>query len=298
MNYSYVSEICVVTEVPGKQIYWDAGVIFKAGDDASKSKNYQIVGMDYDFVDVFDLEFVVGRNFSKEFTNEEENLIFNETAVSYWGEFYTIVGVLKDYHQQSLKEAFEPHIFRYMPYGRGNRGNFAFKLNTAGMRETVELIKTQYDEFFPGNPFDYFFLDEYYDQQYKADELFGSVFGVFSFFAIFVTSLGILGLSSFMAIQRTKEIGIRKVLGANISKIIVLLSKDFMILIILSFVIALPLTIIGINNWLDSFANKMDLEIRLYIWPLIIVSFITLMTMGAHVLRAALANPVESLRFE
>lgn len=314
MNYSDVSEICVVTEVPGKQIYWDAGGIFKAGDDASKSKNYQIVGMDYDFVDVFDLEFVVGRNFSKEFTNEEENLIFNETAVSwigfespeaalnqkvsYWGEFYTIVGVLKDYHQQSLKEAFEPHIFRYMPYGRGNRGNFAFKLNTAGMRETVELIKTQYDEFFPGNPFDYFFLDEYYDQQYKADELFGSVFGVFSFFAIFVTSLGILGLSSFMAIQRTKEIGIRKVLGANISKIIVLLSKDFMILIILSFVIALPLTIIGINNWLDSFANKMDLEIRLYIWPLIIVSFITLMTMGAHVLRAALANPVESLRFE
>jgi len=314
MNYSEVSEICVVTEVPGKQIYWDAGGIYKAGDDASKSKNYQIVGMDYDFVDVFDLEFVVGRNFSKEFTNEEENLIFNETAtrwigfespeaalnqkVSYWGKIYTIVGVLKDYHQQSLKEAFEPHIFRYMPFGRGNRGEFAFKLNTAGMGETVDLIKTQYDEFFPGNAFDYFFLDEYYDQQYKADELFGSVFGVFSFFAIFVTSLGILGLSSFMAVQRTKEIGIRKVLGANISKIIVLLSKDFMVLILLSFVIVLPLTIIGINNWLDSFANKMDVAVNIYIWPLVIVCLITMLTMGAHVLKAALSNPIESLRFE
>ena len=218
--------------------------------------------------------------------------------VSYWGKIYTIVGVLKDYHQQSLKEEFEPHIFRFMPYGRGTRGNFAFKLNTAGMQETVELIKTQYDEFFPGNPFDYFFLDEYYDQQYKADELFGSVFGVFSFFAIFVTSLGILGLSSFMAVQRTKEIGIRKVLGANISKIIVLLSKDFMILILLSFVIALPLTIIGINNWLDSFANKMDIAVNLYIWPLVIVILITMLTMGAHVLKAALANPVESLHYE
>jgi len=314
MSYSEITKMCAVTEVPGKQIYWDAGGIYKAGDDPSKSKNYQIVGMDYEFIDVFELELVLGRNFSKEFTNEEDNLIFNETAtswigfespeaalnqkVSYWGKIYTIVGVLKDYHQQSLKEAFEPHIFRYMPYGRGNRGNFAFKLNTANMQETVGLIKAQYDEFFPGNPFDYFFLDEYYDQQYKADELFGSVFGVFSFFAIFVTGLGILGLSSFMAVQRTKEIGIRKVLGANISKIIVMLSKDFMILILLSFVIALPLTIIGINNWLDSFANKMDIAVNIYIWPLVIVCLITMLTMGAHVLKAALSNPVESLRFE
>jgi len=314
LNFSEISKMCVVTEVPGKQVYWDAGGIYKAGDDVSKSKNYQIVGMDYDFVDVFELELIVGRNFSKEFTNEEDNLIFNETAikwigfdsaqealnqkVNYWGKIYTIVGVLKDYHQQSLKVAFEPHIYKYVPYGRGTRGNFVFKLNTAQMKNTIDLIKSNYDEFFPGNPFDYFFLDEYYNQQYKADELFGSVFGVFSFFAIFVTSLGILGLSSFMAVQRTKEIGIRKVLGANVSKVIVLLSKDFMILIILSFIIALPLTIIGINNWLESFANKMDIAISLYVFPLVIVCLITMLTMGAHVLKAALSNPVESLRFE
>jgi putative ABC transport system permease protein len=257
---------------------------------------------------------VVGRNFSPSFTNEENNLIFNETAtkwigfespqqalnqkVSYWGEIYTIIGVLKDYHQQSLKEAFEPHIFRFMPYGRGNRGNFVFKLNSDQLTETVNLIKAKYEVFFPGNPFDYFFLNDYYDQQYKSEEMIGSVFGIFSFFAIFVTSLGILGLSSFIAVQRTKEIGIRKVLGANVSKIIILLSRDFILLIILSFMITLPLTILGINYWLESFANKMDIDLSIYVWPLLIVCLITIITMLAHVIKSALTNPVESLRYE
>ncbi|MCP4370662.1 MAG: ABC transporter permease, partial [Deltaproteobacteria bacterium] len=153
-------------------------------------------------------------------------------------------------------------------------------------------------EFFPGNPFDYFFLDTYFDQQYKADELFGKVFGIFAFLAIFVTSLGILGLSSFMAVQRTKEIGIRKVLGANVSRILYLLSKDFLILIGISFVLSIPLTYWGINLWLNSFANKMELSGWIYLIPLVIVGMITSVTIGSHVIRAALTNPVESLRYE
>ena len=230
-----IEKICHVTEVPGRQIYWDNGGIMKAGEDINQGKNYQIVGIDYDFADLFDLKFVAGRNFSKEFPADKDGLIFNETAVQwmgfkdaesavgqqvdYWGKIYTIVGVLKDYHQQSLKEAFEPHIFRFLPYGRDIRGMIAVKMNVKKVKETVDAVNQNYNKFFPGNPFNYFFLDDYYNQQYKSDLQFGRVFSLFSTLAIFITALGIFGLSSFSAIQRTKEIGIRKVLGANISNI-------------------------------------------------------------------------------
>ncbi|UCH97520.1 MAG: ABC transporter permease, partial [Candidatus Aminicenantes bacterium] len=244
LKQSNINGFCFVTEVPGRQIFWDNGGIHRYGEDASKGKNYQIVGIDYDFVNLFHLEFVAGRNFSKEFPADKDTLILNETAVrwmgftdpgsalgqqvDYWGDIYTIIGVLEDYHQQSLKAAFEPHIFRLLPYGRDVRGHFAVKINSQNVPGTVHLVQQQYEQFFPGNPFEYFFLDDYYNQQYKEDELFGKVFGIFSFLAIFVTCLGIFGLSSFMAIQRTKEIGIRKVLGAGVPRILFLLTKDFL----------------------------------------------------------------------
>ena len=186
------------------------------------------MGIDYDFVDLFDIKLIQGRNFSKEFPTDKAALILNETAVKwmefedaksalgqkvdYWGDIFTIVGVIKDYHQQSPKQSFEPTIFRFLPHGRDIRGVFAVKVNNYNVRETVQLVNKRYNEMFPGNPFDYFFLDEYYDQQFKSDILFGRVFGLFSILAIFVTALGIFGLSSFSAEQRTKEIGIRKIL--------------------------------------------------------------------------------------
>jgi len=314
LNNSGIERFCVATEVPGKQIYWDAGGIQKAGDDPSKGKNYQIVGVDYDFVDVFNLELAAGRNFSEEHPADKDALILNETAVSwmgfesavsavgqqvsYWGKIYDIIGVMKNYHQQSVKKDFEPHIYRFMPQGRGRLTAFAVKVNSHNIKETVELAEKKYAEFFPGNPFDYFFLDEYYDQQYKADELFGRVFGVFSFLAIFVTSLGILGLAAFMAAQRTKEIGIRKVLGANIFKIFTLMTKDFMQLLIISFVIVVPLAVYAVNIWLEMFAVKMALGVSIFLFPLIIISVVTLAVVSTHVLKAASANPVKALRYE
>lgn len=314
LKQSNINGFCVVTEVPGRQIFWDNGGIFKYGEDISKGKNYQVVGIDYDFVNLFDLKFAAGRNFSKEFPADKDALIFNETAVKwmgftdpgaalgqkvdYWGKIYTIIGVLKDYHQQSLKAAFEPHIFRLMPYGRGIRGHFAVKINPQNVRETVRLVQNQYVAFFPGNPTEYFFLDDYYNQQYKEDELFGKVFGIFSFLAIFVTCLGIFGFSSFMAIQRTKEIGIRKVLGAGVPLILFLLTKDFLGLLLVSFIISLPLSILGIMEWLSGFANRMSLQGWLFVLPLLMVSVVMLLTIGSHVVRAALANPVDSIRYE
>ena len=218
--------------------------------------------------------------------------------LDFWGELFTIIGVVRDYHQQSLKEAFEPTLFQLTPSGRGSRGVFAMKVNPQNLPEMIRKVRQNYEELFPGNPFDYFFLDDYFNQQYRADELFGRVFGVFSAIALFITSLGILGLSSFMTVQRTKEIGIRKALGASVTRLAVLLTKDLFILIFMAFLAALPVSLWGLHLWLQTFAARMTLHGGLFLIPLILVLFITLATVCSHVIRAARANPVKSLRYE
>jgi putative ABC transport system permease protein len=307
-----VSDFCVGTDVPGRQVWWDAGGIRRVGTD--DNKNYQIVGIDYDYVKVFELKFVAGRNFSKEYPADKRALILNETAVKwlgfkspaaaigqkviYWDDTLEVVGVLADHHQQSLKQACEPHIFRFLPEGRDVRGLFVLKLNTQDMESALHGIRRLFNGFFPDNPFEYFFLDDYFNQQYKGDELFGKVFAIFSFLAIFVTSLGILGLSSFMTLQRTKEIGIRKVLGASAPRIVFLLAKDFLHLLAVSFAIVLPLSYFFIRYWLQSFAVRTDLSAGLFLYPLAIVSLVTVLTICLHVMKAAMANPVDSLKYE
>jgi putative ABC transport system permease protein len=309
-----IQKVCVVSEVPGRQIIWDNGGIHRAGADKSQGKNYQIVGVDYDFVDVFDLDILQGRNFSKEFLSDKDALILNETAVKwmgfnsieeaigkevdYWGELYPIIGVLADYHQQSLKEAFEPHIYRFFPYGRPPWGRFAIKIGSQNIEKSVQLVKEYYAKFFPGNPFEFFFLDDYFNQQYKSDELLGRVVGLFSFLAIFVTCLGIFGMSAFMAIQRTKEIGIRKVLGATTDSILKLLIKKFLLLIGISLIISWPLAYWGIQQWLNAFAYRMPWSVFLFLVPLVIVSAVTIVTVSSNILKAALANPVDSIKHE
>lgn len=307
-----IEKLCILTETPGKQIYWDAGGIHPVGNNVDK--NYQIIGIDYDFVDLFQTKIVEGRNFSKEFPSDSMGLILNETAtkwmdfhnsksaigkqISYWGEIFTVVGVMKDYHQQSPKAVFEPHIYRLMPYGRGVRGYFAFKLSSSDYDESIKLIQDKYNKFFPGNAFEYYFQDIYYNNQYKGDMVVGKVFGIFSFLSIFVTILGILGLFSFMILQRTKEISIRSIMGARITKIIVLFGKDFMYLIFISFITAIPISYFLITKWLDSFAYKMSIGIWVFILPLIIIIITAGVTIISKVIIAARMNPVENLRYE
>lgn len=314
LKHSNIEKMCVVTEVPGRQIYWDAGAIRRAGEDTGKGKNYMIVGIDYDFIDVFELELLHGRNFSKEFPADESALILNETAVKrmgfsssedavgklvdYWGEMFTVVGILADYHQQSLKQPFEPHIYRLLPYGRGERGQFAIKMAPGNDQENILWVKQFYEKFFPGNPFDFFFLDDYYNVQYKSDERLGLVFGVFSFLAVFVTCLGVFAMSFFLALQRSKEFGIRKILGATQSNLILLMAKEVLFLIGVSFIISSPLIFFGIRKWLDTFANRMNPDIRLFLYPLVIVTLVTVATMGANIIRAVRTDPIQSIQHE
>jgi putative ABC transport system permease protein len=252
-----------------------------------------------------------GRNFSQEFTNDQSTVLFNESAVEmmgfedlkaaldqdifFWGDTFKIVGVVKDYHQESLKADFDPLIFRCLP---ASRSYYSLKVETNNISETIAHAQAVWDDIFPGNPFEYFFLDDHFNRQYQADLRFGKVFGFFAGLAIFVACLGLFGLSSFMATQRTKEIGVRKVLGASIASILALLSKDFVKLILAACVISIPIAYLILQNWLHNYAFHIDLSWWLFVLPMLAVLFIAIFTVSFQSLKAALANPVDTLRDE
>lgn len=314
LQNNIIKSISCVTEVPGRQIYWDAGGIHRAGADVSESRNYQIVGIDYDYIPLFNLQLLAGRNFSREYTTDTKGLILNETAVSllgfndintaigqkvdYWGELFTVVGVIKDFHQQSPKAQFEPHIYRFLPDARAHRGVFAVKVNADIEQDAVSLFKENYAAFFPGNPFEHFFLDEYYNQQYEPDLKFARIIQLFTGLAIFITMIGLFGISLYTTERRTKEIGIRKVMGSSTVGIVMLLSKEFIKWVIMAVVVAWPVAYYLVGQWLATFAFHIEIS-----WWILALSglsavIITLLTISYQSVKAALSNPVDSLRYE
>jgi len=306
-----ITKFSVGTEVPGRQILWDAGGIFRVGSD--QSKNYQIVGIDYDYLDLLEAKIIAGRSFDRSFS-DSSSLILNEKAtkwmgfgspgeavnqmVNYWGKIYTIVGVVKDYRQQSPKDAFEPHIFRFMPHGRDIRGFFIMKIFPGSEKSVLKLVGEKYMEFFPDNPFVYFFLDEYYEQQYKNEKLMGNVFGAFALLSIIVTCLGVFGLTSFLMLQKTKEISMRRVVGSSVLGIILLFSRDFVRITLIAFIIAVPLCYYWLSEWLKTFETKMEISVLNFVIPFVLTLVFSLITIGLIVARTASLSPSENLRNE
>ncbi|MCU0379519.1 MAG: ABC transporter permease [Bacteroidales bacterium] len=311
MKNQVITRFGVGTEVPGRQILWDAGGIFRVGSD--QSKNYQIVGIDYDYLDLLKANIIAGRNFDRSFS-DSSSLILNEKAVkwmgfespleavgqkvNYWDKIYTIAGVVQDYRQQSPREAFEPHIFRFMPHGRDVRGFFMMKIIPSSEERVLKVVEEKFSQFFPDNPFDYFFLEDYYNQQYSNERLLGSVFGAFAILSIIITCLGIFGLTSFLMLQKTKEISMRKVLGSSVTGIILLFSREFIRITIISFIIAVPVCYYWLTGWLNTFESKMDLSVFSFIFPFFVTLALTLITIGMIVAKTASVNPAENLRSE
>ena len=308
---SQIKSMTASSAVPGRQPGWNAGGIKLTTQTDTESKQYRVIGMDYDFIDAYGLELVAGRKFSREFGAETSNVLFNETAlrwigfndpeqllgkrIDFWGEQYTVIGIVKDYHQRSLRDAHEPLIFRLIP---DIGGFYSLKMSTSNVGENVDFIKEAYLSAFPGNVFEYFFLDDYFNQQYESEQTFGKVVGLFSGLSIFVACLGLVGLTSFSATMRTKEIGIRKVLGASEGSILTLLVREFMILVIISSALAIPLSWIAYQGWLENFANRISISALLLITPGLIVALIALLAAGSQTLNAAKSNPVKALRYE
>ncbi|RVU01948.1 FtsX-like permease family protein [Mucilaginibacter limnophilus] len=306
-----VKSITVSTTIPGQPVNWNAGGIKLVGADNKDAQQYRVIGADEDYLEAYGLKMISGRKFSKKYTNENKNVVFNKSAVKllglnspaeaigkrieFWGETYTIIGVTEDFHQQSLKETFDAQIFRCIP---DVRGDVSVKVNQAQVTQAIAALKQNWKEFFPDDQFDYFFLDEHFNQQYKADQRFGQVFGLFTIIAIFVACLGLFGLVSFTIVQRTKEIGIRKVLGASVNNILQLLYKDFALLILIAFVISAPLGWYAINQWLQGYAFRIGISWVLFAVPFVVVALIAMATVSLLTVKAAFMNPVKSLKVE
>ena len=308
---SSVHAIAVSTSIPGEAVGWNAGGIKLVGTDESTQKQYRVIGVDYDFMKTYGLKLISGRFFSTEFGTDDHGVIFNRKGleqlgidqpsaalgkkIDFWGQQYTIVGVVENFHQQSLRESFEPLIFRLIP---DLSGYVSLKANTSGITQTIDHVKGSWNKFFPGNTFEYFFLNEHFDKQYKADQRFGQVFGLFTGLAILVACLGLFGLASFMTLQRTKEIGIRKVLGASAANILALLFKEFAILLLVAFLIGIPIAWATIVNWLQDYAFRISIHWTYFALPFVAIVLIALLTVSFQTVKAAFANPVNSLRSE
>ena len=274
--------------------------------------NLDVYFVDFDYIPQFKMKMLAGRPFSKEFaTDTTQAMVLNEAAVKLlgysspqqaigkrfkqWGREGKIIGVVKDFHFRSLQTVIKPLSMRIEPEGCSL---LAVNISANNAKSTIAAIENKWKTMVPTRPFSYFFLDEFFDRQYRAEERFGKLFLNFAILAILISCLGLLGLASYSTMQRTKEIGIRKVMGASVSNIVNLLSKDFLKLVLLSFVIATPLAAYFMYKWLQDFAYKTNMDWWIFAVSGIIAVFIALFTVSFQAIKAAITNPVKSLRTE
>ncbi|MBI9072227.1 MAG: ABC transporter permease [Melioribacteraceae bacterium] len=269
--------------------------------------------VDNDYIKTMGMEIVEGRDFSKEFGNENENIIINEAMVKQFGfknpigerivhytshnndsKANTVIGVVKDFHFESLRNNIAPLIMFF----ENNDGSIAFKVKSESLTEVIDLMKMNWKKFAPNQPFNYSFLDLRFDAMYRSEQRISRVFAVFSGLAIFLGCLGLFSLSAFSAERKTKEIGIRKVLGSSVLKIVYMLSKEFFAMIFISFLIAAPIAYYFMNKWLMDFAYRISLDIWVFIGTGLITYFIAMIAVSYNAVRAAFSNPVDSLRNE
>ncbi|MEQ8416340.1 MAG: ABC transporter permease [Imperialibacter sp.] len=271
--------------------------------------------VDQDYVPTFGIEIKAGRNFSREFPSDSSAIVVNEAFVSQFGfenpigEFistqgddedgtsvvsYKIIGVMGDFHYASLRESIYPLMMKL----ESSRGYITFKVAGDNIDQTITTLKSTWEQFGPGQPFSYNFIDQQFEEVHKSEMRIGSIFMVFASLAVFIACLGLFGLAAFTAEQRNKEIGVRKVLGASVSSIMGLLSWEFVKLIGISFIIAAPTAYFAVGKWLDNFAYRTELSlVTIFIAGLLSLA-VAWLTMSFQTWRAARANPVNSLRSE
>jgi putative ABC transport system permease protein len=275
--------------------------------------NLDLYFVDFDFIKQYGIKMVAGRAFSRDFmsTDTAQAMLLNEEAIKMfgytspqqaigrrfkqWGREGKIVGVMKDFHFKSLQETIKPLSMRVE---LNNLNLVSIKISGNNLKGTLADIESKWKQIIPNRPFSYFFLDEFFDRQYRSEERFGKLFLNFSVLAIAISCLGLLGLASYSTYQRTREIGIRKVLGASTPGIVNMLSKDFMILVGISFLIAAPVAWYFMHKWLQDFAYRIDIQWWVFVLSGILAVSVALLTISFQAIKAALTNPVKSLRSE
>ena len=305
-----VKSIAASSGIFGDEIYW-TNSSRRVGAEQSAAVTLYNLGIDYDFIPSYDIKMVAGRNFSKEFGTDNKAVMLNENAsnllgfedaasainqkIARDGDTLTIVGVTTNFHQLGLQKTIDPMILLARP---NSKAFYSVKVEAGNAQQTITSLRKSWTHFFPQDPFDYFFLDESFGEQYKADLLFGKVFGLFAFLAILIACFGLLGLSAYNVLQRTKEIGIRKVLGASAQSILLLLSKDFIRLIFISLLLAIPVGWYVMNQWLQDYAYRINVAWWVFALAGFLAVSIAFVTIFIQVLKAIVLNPVKGLRTE
>lgn len=284
------------------------------GQPKEANKSCQIAYVQAGFFRHFSIPLRYGRGFAPNPDSDGSNAIVNEALLAQFGlpvseavigqtlllgnqnSPATIIGVVPNYHHESLQYGFEPIVYQHQPA----TSYLALKLHSSGAQLPALLaeIEATYREIFPGNPYTSLFLDEVFAEKYREDQRFSSAFGLFAGLAILIAALGLIGLASARATQRTKEIGVRKILGASNSDVLLLLSREFILLVLVAGLVAMPFAFIGINWWLEKYAFRMDLSPLLFLLPTLLMVALAALTVAVLTLKTARANPVDALRYE
>jgi putative ABC transport system permease protein len=299
--------------IPGKQREYKANIKLAATPSAD-SIIVRVNSMDEDFLRVFQMHLLAGRTFSRDFPKDPDTSVIltaaaarllgfqtpkdaiGKTVLTNWNGWKGIVvGVVNDYHQISLKSPLEPTMFTCDWY---EGDYFSLRLQTGHLPQTIQHVEQAWMKAFPGNPFDYFFLDEYFNRQYASERQFGQLFTTLAFFAILISCLGLFGLSAYTASQRIREIGIRKVLGASVASIVQMLARDFLKLIVLAILLATPLTWLVMHQWVQGFASRTSIQWWIFALAGVLCLLVALITVSFQAVRAATASPVKSLQAE
>lgn len=321
--------------IPGQAVA-DRNSIYKLNQDEKDKVGTYFISVDNQFLDTYQLKLAAGRNFggtSDRFISTWPNriratpdgyligggqnkVLINEILSQQLG-FETpadavnqsvklrlgqslyvceVIGVVKNHHQVSLRHSYDPIVYFYPEFDFWKY--FSVRVNTRDLQSTISKVKDLYAESFPGNAFEYFFLNEHFDKQYKNDQQFGTIFTVFTVLAIIISSLGLLGLGIFAVTQRTKEIGIRKTLGASVSGILILFSGDSIRILIISYVISIPAIYFAVDSWLNNFAFHISMGWQMFLAPPLFLLIISVATIASITIRAALLSPAHTLRHE
>ncbi|MEE9500511.1 MAG: ABC transporter permease [Candidatus Aminicenantaceae bacterium] len=312
----HISQVAAMEDVLGAK--YQTGSFIPEGTSESNMQQIPLLVVTHDFIETFDMEMVSGRSFSKEFpTDITEGIIINESASKRFGWspeealgkrlrqqnglMLKVVGVVKDFNYASLSQPITPFVLE-MPRNPGQMNNrmryVTVRTSAADLQQTIGFLRSTWEEVVPNRSFDFFFLDDELDKLYHAEEQMGRVFGVFTILAIVIACLGLFALASFTTELRTREIGIRKVLGAQAFGIVILLSKEFAKWVLIANVIAWPVAFYIMERWLDGFAHRTIIGISTFIVAAILAFAISILTVSFQAFKAALSDPVKSLRYQ
>ena len=309
MRHPNVVSVSGSHRVPG-QLFNGFGYVPEGGDPENPI-GVRDLGVDHDFTKTFGLDMAAGRDWSREIvTDEDEAFILNETAARAFGwadpsdavgkrlarsgKEGVVIGVVRDFHFKSLHHTIEPLLMHLRPFVM----NLSIRVRPDDLPATVASLERAWKQFSPAFPFDYYFFDEAFDSRYRAEERAGQLFGYFALLAVFIACLGLFGLAAFSAAQRTKEVGVRKVLGASVGGIVMLLSKDFVTLVGWAFVVATPVIYLAMNRWLGGFPYRVDISWSIFLLAGLAALVVALATVSYQSVRAAMTDPVKALRYE